>query len=175
MRRLFFALWPSVAIRNALDRMADSIAAAHGRRTRRNNLHLTLEFLGSQGDAEMRKAIQAVSLLELPAFDFALNALEYFSRSRVLVLTCGDRTSPVFELHSALHEALSSVGFTLEQRPFRPHLTLFRECQPVSTVSAPTIIWPVRSLALVESRSMRSGVRYQVRWRKPLSTQPHPG
>ena len=125
----------------------------------------------------MRRAIRASASLTIPAFEFVLDGWEYFPRSKVLVAVPGSPTHPLFNLHRALHDALLAADFRLDKRPFRPHLTLFRDCKPPRTISVAPVVWHARHLALIESCATSSGVSYRPRWLNPLSVsraQPMP-
>src|SRR4029079_13782090 len=53
-------------------------------------------------------------------------------------------------LHARLHAALIEAGFALENRPFRPHVTLARRCvQPHPRQQSAPIHWSVRKMCLI--------------------------
>lgn len=93
-------------------------------------LHLTLKFLGEQPEdrlADIRGALGAVAarhadlLLELGG----VGAFPNFRRARTVWL--GVAPHPRLELlHHDVEVAFGTLGFEIEGRPFRPHLTLAR-------------------------------------------------
>ena len=61
-------------------------------------------------------------------------------------------------LHARLHAALTEAGFFLENRPFRPHVTLARRCvQPHPRQQSSPIHWAVRKLSLIGSELRPDG------------------
>jgi 2'-5' RNA ligase len=93
-------------------------------------LHLTLKFLGEQ-PAEVVPQLSAACdamAARLVAFDATLGefgAFPNFRRPRVVWI--GMDPDPRLEiLHHDMELAAESLGFPLEGRPFRPHVTLAR-------------------------------------------------
>jgi 2'-5' RNA ligase len=68
-----------------------------------------------------------------------------------------------------LQEWLGGAGFTLERRPFTPHVTLVRgaQCAAMPTPLAP-IEWQVEQVVLVRSQLLPKGAQYQHLARWPL-------
>jgi 2'-5' RNA ligase len=54
-------------------------------------------------------------------------------------------------LVSALEGALRVAGFNLEDRAWRPHISLLREARRPETLPEMALQWPVREFVLVES------------------------
>lgn len=158
-QRLFFALWPD-------DRVRAQLAAAlppvvDGRPVRRDNLHLTLVFLGSVDKETQACAEQAASSAVCPPFELAFDAGGYFPRPQVVWIAPTQPPAALGMLVRALREALLPCGLDLDPRPYRPHLTLARKVRRRPALSAITpIFWPVTEFSLVESRSQPEGVCY---------------
>jgi 2'-5' RNA ligase len=99
-------------------------------------LHLTLKFLGEQPSecADLvTKAMRAVAAMhrELPVDLGGVGAFPNFRRPRVVWM--GVAPEPKMELlHHDIESACAQLGFELEGRPFRPHLTLARVKQRVT-------------------------------------------
>lgn len=94
------------------------------------NLHLTLQFLGQVDEEAVAKLLQQVSeeLKGLPSFYLKLGSLEWFpgsQRPRVLSLKA-EPHEVLAKLAQALGKAAESLGYKIEDRPFRAHLTLAR-------------------------------------------------
>lgn len=93
-------------------------------------LHLTLKFLGEQPDArlpDLRGALGGVAarhadlVMELEG----VGAFPNFRRARTVWM--GVAPQPRLELlHHDVELAFGALGFDIEGRPFRPHLTLAR-------------------------------------------------
>ena len=82
MNRLFFAIWPDDPGVDRLRALAESLAPrVGGRPVPRDNIHLTLAFLGDLDDE--RAAIAASAPIEGKALDLSLDRLGSFRKARV--------------------------------------------------------------------------------------------
>lgn len=149
--RLFYALWPDPATRAALARAQDALT---GRKSRPENLHITLAFLGLQ-DARLVEPLEKIlwSLPETP-FLLSLDMLGYFHRAQIAWAGMTEPPAGMLALHTHLREALVAADIPgLKVEPFRPHVTLARNAErPPTTLLAPPIAWRARHVVLVESR-----------------------
>ena len=99
-------------------------------------LHLTLKFLGEQPDerlGEIKDVLASVAgrHRELVMDIGGVGAFPNFRRARVVWI--GIAQEPRLELlHHDVEVACESIGFEVEGRPFRPHLTLARVKTPIS-------------------------------------------
>ena len=94
-------------------------------------VHLTLKFLGNipsrrvtEITEAMRKAAQGLSpfLLEISG----LGAFPSLKQPRVVWVGVGGQLDKLSTLRQNIDSALATLGFTREERPFVPHLTLAR-------------------------------------------------
>lgn len=174
--RLFFAI---PLPEHALDAVAEALAPIRNGPvrtaapsigwTRRNNLHLTLRFLGEVEEARIDPLAEAIApwVRRLPPPHVRLvggGAFPDARRPKVLWIGAETALGP---LVSAMDGALERLGFPVEERPFVPHLTVgrvrdgradrvvaaMRELREVATF-APT------SVVLYESLPSPEGVRY---------------
>jgi 2'-5' RNA ligase len=99
-------------------------------------LHLTLKFLGEQPEervGEIKDLLASVAgrHRELVMDIGGIGAFPNFRRARVVWI--GVAGDPRLELlHHDVEVACESLGFEVEGRPFRPHLTLARVKHPMS-------------------------------------------
>lgn len=162
--RLFFALWPDAGERAAL--AAATRAALHATRGRaipRENLHVTLAFLGSVPEDRVA-GLRAVALsVRIAPFVLVLERLVHFARARVLAAMPAGEPAALLALTAQLRERLGAAGFPTDPRPFRAHLTLAREvAQPLEDQHMTAVALRCASFALVESRTERTGALYSV-------------
>ena len=168
-QRLFFALWPDDGLRNELAQLSRDIGPRTGKRIRRENLHITLCFLGAV-DGRQRDCLEAAAdAIRGRSFKLNLDRVAWWSRPRVLFAEPSQIPAELFDLVGQLKSASQSCGFEPERRPFRAHLTLARKATrgPVST-PIETQAWSVRDFCLVESRTLPSGAEYTVLRSWPL-------
>lgn len=170
-RRLFFALWPTAAMQGELAaavRVAmDSVRG--GREVPRENLHLTLAFLGSVPDPAIvtvrESALGACRSCDSgpPFLELTLDAIDYWPRSQVLCATARQASAGAAGLAEALKQCLSAAGFSPDLKPFRAHVTLARQVtdRPSGREMSP-VRWTFGEFALLESRTGPSGSLYSV-------------
>jgi len=132
MKRLFIAV--KAEPEGDLLRMFSSLKALLGNESIKwvdpANIHLTLAFLG---DTEEKRIGFLQRMLEeecagFGAFDFTLEGAGVFKSYRdPRVIWVGIRSPErLTVLYSTITEGLKHIGFELEERQFRPHLTLGR-------------------------------------------------
>lgn len=101
----------------------------------RDNVHLTLKFLGNVPTARLGAVEHALAVVAAsqPAFDLVVEGLGAFpSRTRPRVLWAGVSAgaAELTALAARLDEALAGLGFARETRPFAAHATLGRVREP---------------------------------------------
>jgi len=161
--RLFFALWPSEALRSALaGRVAALVPSGTGRAQRPDQLHLTLEFLGPVPAARLLDVREVAAAVRAEPFELVLDALEYWRRPRVLCMVARELPPALAALVQSLRTELASRGFEPECRPYRAHLTLARKVgQPPGPAAVDPVHWQATDFALVESVTERAGSVYR--------------
>ncbi len=159
VRRLFFACWPDQQIRAELLARRMLIEGCSRRRVPDHNLHLTLLFLGNQ-PSERFDEIQSIGdQISGHVFDFRLDRFGWFPQARVAWLG-GDAPVAARRLVSDLSQAADALGLAVERRPFRPHVTLFRQVEHRPDFPMPEPLrWPISDFSLIESIPSRP---YQV-------------
>jgi 2'-5' RNA ligase len=154
--------------------------------TDETRLHLTLKFLDDQ-PAEKADAIRdaaanvAMRHRELVMGVGGIGAFPNFRRSRVVWIGV-EQESRLELLHHDIELAYEALGFDIEGRPFRPHLTLARMKSPLSEDQARTLSRAarrvdyradvvVRSLDLMGSDPGPSGSSYSIVASAPLRSE----
>jgi 2'-5' RNA ligase len=164
-RRLFFALWPDPALTASLvAAVAGRVPAGLGKPQRPEQLHATVEFLGSVVESRLPGVQAAGRSAAAGATPCAavLDTLEHWRRARVLCLTASAVPAALASLVQDLRARLRERGFEPENREFRLHVTLARKLRhPPQLVTVAPIHWPVRELVLVQSVATRQGSRYE--------------
>ncbi|MDO4581501.1 MAG: RNA 2',3'-cyclic phosphodiesterase [Bacillota bacterium] len=173
--RLFIAVDLDEELKTRLDELSAAIERQlpYARRTRRENYHLTLAFIG-----ESTRAGELMTLLggfDAPAFELRFSKLGRFKRAGGDVLWLGaEPCPPLLTLQKRLAEALRAQGFVIEQRPFRPHLTLLREAaaqgfdERAYGASLPAFTQTVRGVSLFCSERQAGRLVYTELYRRAL-------
>lgn len=147
---------------------------AIGKPVAASNFHLTVHFLGAVDSERLpdlqRLITQCWQAQQWPRCNLLLDRAGAFPRARVAWLGPQILPVPLQQLEQDLRTALIEGGWTLEVRPFRPHVTLFRalarDWTPPATV--PALYLALDALHLYESRSTPQGVEYLSLARWPL-------
>lgn len=101
----------------------------------RENLHLTVRFLGETPGERLEAVMEAgrEAAAGVGSFSLSVGGLGFFPpRGAVRVVWVGvGESAGLLRLRERLEEALFSRGFVREEREFHPHLTLARAREPV--------------------------------------------
>jgi 2'-5' RNA ligase len=161
--RLFIALWPDADTRVALS-MAGMRFAAAGRNVPPPNLHMTLAFLGASAVDAVPRLLRVMREARPMPCDLHLDQFGYFASGKILWLGSSHPVPALVHYQQRLSIGLREAGFSTEQRSFKPHVTLVRDCvRPNLAGQEPVSVdWCGREFALVESIGVPGGVRYRV-------------
>jgi 2'-5' RNA ligase len=101
----------------------------------RDQIHLTLKFLGEIAKSRVEILSQAASrsvegLSSFEVFVEETGAFPKHGPPRVLWIGVTDAGGKLAEIHARLEEECTHAGFAKEERPFHPHLTLARLRNP---------------------------------------------
>lgn len=179
MHRLFVALRPPPAIRDALADVMDGIAGARWQDD--DQLHVTLRFIGAVDRPVAEDVAAALSAIHAPAPTIAISGVGRFGqRGRSEALWAGIASpEPLAALHRKVDQALVRVGLEPERRAYLPHITLARLSRELR-VGPEVEAWLARNagltsepftihhLVLYESHLGRSGASYEPIARWPL-------
>lgn len=132
--RSFFCIELSEVLKAQLDEITQALkrkAHAHVSWVRKENLHITLKFLGEIEAAmvgELKKAAKA-ALDGIAPFELKLDRLGAFPdlrRPRVIWVGSTEIPEGALELHAALEKSLGRLGLETEKQKYVPHITLGR-------------------------------------------------
>lgn len=153
--------------------------------TAADKLHLTVKFFGERPEAEVAALIDALTPVvrqHAPAaIDLAGVGAFPRMRRRPRVLWLGVRPDPKLELlHHDIEASCAALGYPVEGRPFRPHVTLARVragAEPVDThaLARAAAAVPFRAAVLaatvdlMQSELAAGGSRYTTLARLPLA------
>ena len=168
--RVFFALWPDDSVRDALARNARMLhRSCGGRVMRRENVHLTLVFIGDIAVGRLDELRSVAATMSGVAFGIVLDQLGYWRHNRIVWAAPQTVPGPLRELVTGLERALKQAGYEFDRRPYAPHLTMIRDAREPRVLPALDVPWPVADFALVQSVRDEHGSRYQVVASWPLA------
>lgn len=134
-----------------------------GRRVPRENLHITLAFVGPVDTRRRQCLEEQASHVPLTPFTLDLSRVGAFEGARVLWVAPEETPQALRALVERLNTALRPCDYGADRRGFRPHMTLYRKAHivPDRVVWTP-VAWPVSGFSLVESVTAPEGARYRV-------------
>jgi 2'-5' RNA ligase len=164
--RLFFALWPAAAARDAFAALAQELALlSGGKPVPPAKIHLTVAFLGDVGEERLPAARLAAEGGRWKAFDVTLDQVGSFRGARVGWAGCREPASGLIELQSGLAGRLVEAGFALDERPYAAHVTLARKIvRPIPPSPTKPVTWRASELALVRSELGKGGYSTLASW-----------
>ena len=163
-KRLFFALWPDDAVRQAISQayLTSSYAQNEGRSVIPQNLHLTLHFLGNVSLETCECVSHAASKVRFKSFNLKLDNFGFFIKPKVFWMGVTDIPKPLMQLYNDLGENLKACDYQMEKRVFTPHVSLKRKVNTFEINERPRPVnWLVNQFALVESTPTENGVSYK--------------
>lgn len=148
--------------------------------------HVTLQFLGSVTGERAVCAVEQLNKIDAAPVPLCIEGLGFFDRAGVF--WAGVALTPeLLALQQCVTAAMRNCGFSSEDRPYSPHITLARaKGRSGAKALAPLKAalekskarlhadCTAREFLLYESFPGPEGSRYEVRARFPLMTSPRP-
>jgi 2'-5' RNA ligase len=171
--RLFLALWPGRAAREALAAQAGAWAWPAGARpVAPARWHATLHFIGPVPAARLDEVAAGLAVPMAPAW-IAFDRAEVWPGPAVAVLEATQVPQALDALHQRLGQALRALGLPVEARPWRPHVTLARHARGATAPAGlQPVRWRVSAYRLVESVPGPGGGYRTVRAYPPTPARP---
>jgi 2'-5' RNA ligase len=156
MPRLFIAVNFSDEVKDRLISLQQRIRgqARKGRFSPRENLHLTLVFLGETGEPALPCIQAAISGIKTPPFTLELSCLGFFKRAGGDIWWIGpEKTDPGMEALKSLHGELCTGLGRLGRQSLEAHITLGRDITLREHLDSGTekIALPVERVSLMKS------------------------
>jgi len=95
----------------------------------RENIHLTLKFLGDVSASKLEEVESALSQVTFPQFSLEVRgsgAFPNLKRMNVIWVGIGEGWSQIELIFEQTEKLLHQLGFSRETRPFSPHITVAR-------------------------------------------------
>ncbi|KAA0241366.1 MAG: RNA 2',3'-cyclic phosphodiesterase [Dehalococcoidia bacterium] len=180
--RLFVACEVPDEVKQAIGEVIETLRGRSGnavRWIRPEGVHVTLKFLGEVPVKKLpaiKLAIQEATVGHSP-FELEFSNIGTFGGREGLRIMWVGIAGDVLRLEAlvrAVNAALAVVGFEPERRPFRPHLTLGRVRDEISTrqraeievavgkMDVPPSGWRTTQVSLMRSRLTPQGAHYDV-------------
>ena len=102
------------------------------------NLHFTLQFLGEISEEITQKIIQSLKTVEFSSFDVNLKEIGAFPKPKfprvVWIGTDDVGGNMLIQLSKKVEKVLEPLGF-FSDKPFKPHITVFRIKKKIGDIS----------------------------------------
>lgn len=149
--RLFIALWPDPQVRHVLRTWRDAWEWPRGATPVKNErLHMTLHFLGSVSSARVPDLREALAVPFDP-FELEFGQPKLWPHG-IAVLEPHAAPGQLLQLHADLGGALQRLDMPVEERAFKPHVTMARRAVKAAVPEGgPALKWAIDTYALVES------------------------
>ena len=172
--RLFIAVNFNDETKDRLHEIQEQLRSqsTNGNFTRRENLHLTLAFLGETPEEKLGhliKIIDEVIINEIkpPPFEVCFNTTGCFTHGNKDLWWIGaERNTPGLShleaIHSRLIDRLSEEGFSVDRKPFSAHITIAREITHKQKIilDRPDIVIGIDRISLMKSEHIRGLLTY---------------
>jgi 2'-5' RNA ligase len=127
--------------------------ARRGNFSHRDNLHLTLAFIGERPIEDVAVFKEIIDALEIPAFQLELDHVGFFSRNGSDIWWVGVAKNPALEaLQHTVAVKLRSAGFPVESRRFTAHITLARETRLKRSEDRNLLAGPIKAIQTMAKR-----------------------
>ena len=162
-KRIFFALWPDDRQRDRLRDVISPLAKlVEGQVVYRGNWHVTTAFIGNFPEADIPALLARAAVIEFEPFRLRFDRVEFWPRPKVASLVASTVPPELQRLVDAQNAVLADFGVPVEDRTYRPHITVVRRARPFETqrLAQPAVMeWA--GVELVESVSQPGGATYR--------------
>jgi 2'-5' RNA ligase len=124
--RLFIALWPTDAVRESIVQWQSQWQwPEKASVVKPERLHVTLHFLGDVPDERIRDLAYVLQPIRAQQFELHFTRPEMWLHG-VAVLRPDNSPTVLRGLHARIGLALAEIGVPVDERSYRPHVTLGR-------------------------------------------------
>lgn len=165
--RLFIAVHFSNEVKTGLQKTINVLKGQtiSGNFTRPENLHLTLVFIGESN--ELDAIIKVIDRAAPPIFELKVGG---FGRFGSLYWVGIEKNPALMNLVHHLKYGLRDSGFNIEERAFKPHITIAREVRANGQlhVDVPKMRMTVGRISLMKSERLAGKITYSEVYGKKL-------
>jgi len=162
-RRLFFALWPDDRQRDRLrDHISPLARLVEGQTVFRGEWHVTTAFIGNFPEDWIPDLLERAAEVTVEPIRLRFDRVEFWPRPKVACLVAATVPPELQRLVDAHNAILEEFGLPVEDRSYRPHITVVRRARPFETqrLAQPAVVeWT--SCELIESLANQGGTTYR--------------
>lgn len=141
-------------------------SVSRGSFSRRENLHLTLVFLGEISSSNIPAIKRVIDEMPTPKLRLNFNHLGSFQRDSGDIWWIGlENNVALLKMQKQINQKLCLAGFSLESRSYKPHLTLARQVRLLTNVDNEWLLnkpfsTEVYEISLMSSERIRGVLTY---------------
>lgn len=133
--------------------------------TFKDNIHITLKFLGEASPAKLRDIERVMAEIKHDVFHLECLGVSLFNKNGIVSAKIGGELNKLSVLHSKLETEFEKCGFKKENRRYRPHITLARRFEAFDDCDIRTIPYQpskfdVEEIILFESKRVHGRLVY---------------
>jgi 2'-5' RNA ligase len=170
--RIFIAVNLSTAVKDKINALIENLKLLDPKIkwVTKENLHLTLKFLGETSEEVVAKIGRALSQATQATGEFEIKIKGIGTFSRVIWAAVENGKAPLEKLYAEVEAAAETAGFKRENRPFAAHITLGRIKEKASPALRTKIgqlkeidlgADMVKTVAIIKSNLTRQGPVYE--------------
>lgn len=151
--RVFIAINFSSDIQRYLYKIVQYLKqqSIRGNFTRNENMHLTLAFFGEVSSDRVEEIMQIMDQIakESTSFEIKLGGLGKFVNRGESLYWCGIEENKVLaKLQDTLVKSLRENEFLVDDKPFKPHVTLARRCMIKSDMEEKLVSEKIEAMSM---------------------------
>jgi len=160
----FFALWPDKRLQQHYAKFAHQyLDDLDGKFIPTHNIHITLSFLGELNSNQLKAAKHIAGTIKTDCFTLTLDRLGFWKGPRVVWISSNIVPKSLIELETTLQQKLQENEFEIDQRAYKPHMTLMRKTRSKpGNIQFKPVEWQVENFVLVRSTLEETGSIYDV-------------
>lgn len=160
--RYFFALSPDansrMQIQHIMKRLPDDPTL---KLQTTANLHQTLLFLGELDQTQLNTLLENTSSISSPVIEMKFDHLTFWEEPKIFCLTSRLPSIALYQLVNRLQEIAARAGIKIDEKPYRPHITLARKARESIILPIAPVRFKAEQLILMKSVSTEHGPQYQ--------------
>lgn len=175
--RIFIALLFDEENKNIIHDILQEVKviSKSGNFTERNNLHLTLVYIGKTCDSELKNIRKKLSEIKIQKFNYMTNKIKYFKKSnnQKIVYLGVDKTDEMLNLYNQVVDKLNELDYHFLHEKLTPHITLgrkviLREYENVRSIYCNPLNLKAIKISIMESKRVEDKLVYEELYKVPL-------
>lgn len=165
--RIFYALTFKPQVKASINLYKEIVAnhALKGRFIAKENIHLTLEFIGDVSPNDLSAYEAVLDELETTKLHLDCRHLGTFPRKNRHIVWLGiERHKDLIEMQESLRKLLKTYDLIYEKRKYHPHITLGRQVlldMSIQDFVIPPLLIEVDTIALMVSHRVHDQLIYE--------------